>query len=104
MSKKKRPRETKSKDENEGKRERDEEKDEGTAGGILKGLGNIIPGLGGLVKSLEKSPAFKERLKQVDKELEHKIRSAPLKRRGGQLKCQEDLVEGLYEGEAHQVL
>lgn len=56
---------------------------ESVAGGILKGLGKIIPGLGGLIKSLEKSPAFKERLKEVDKEVERKIKEAPLKRTEG---------------------
>ncbi|MBU1036270.1 Hsp20/alpha crystallin family protein, partial [bacterium] len=50
------------------------------AGDILKGIGKIIPGLGGLIKSLEKLPVFKERLKEVDKEVERKIREAPLKR------------------------
>ncbi|MFH0775220.1 MAG: Hsp20/alpha crystallin family protein [bacterium] len=65
----------------EGKENNKEE--ESAAGGILKGIGKMIPGLGGLIKNLEKSPAFKERLKEVDKELEHKIKSAPLKRTGG---------------------
>jgi len=56
--------------------------DESAAGGILKGIGKMILGLGGLIKGLEKSPAFKERLKEVDKELEHKLKSTPLKRSG----------------------
>jgi len=56
------------------------EESEGVAGGILKGIGKIIPGLGGLVKSLEKSPAFKEKLKEIDQEVEQRIREAPLKR------------------------
>jgi len=60
-----------------------EKKEESAAGGILKGIGKMIPGLGGLIGSLGKSPAFKERLKEVDKELERKIKSAPLKRVGG---------------------
>ena len=66
-------------DEPEKKKEKEKET---AAGGILKGIGKIIPGLGGLIKSLEKLPAFKERLKEVDKELERKIKSAPLKRAG----------------------
>ena len=57
-----------------------EKESEGVTGGILKGLSKIIPGLGGLVKSLEKSPAFKERLKEIDKEVERRIKEAPLKR------------------------
>jgi len=56
------------------------EESEGVAGGILKGIGKIIPGLGGLVKSLEKSPAFKEKLKEIDEEVEQRIKEASLKR------------------------
>jgi len=67
----------------EDKKKKEERKEENVAGGILKGIGKMIPGLGGLIESLGKSPAFKERLKEVDKELEHKIKSAPLKRVGG---------------------
>jgi len=63
--------------------EKKEPESESTAGGILKGIGNIIPGLGGLIKKIEKSPAFKERLKKVDKELERKIKEAPLKKTEG---------------------
>ena len=60
----------------------EKEKEESTSGGILKGLGRMIPGFGGLIKALGKSPAFKERLREVDKEMERKIKSAPLKRTG----------------------
>ena len=70
----------------EEKLKRLEEKDdapEGTAASILKGLGGIIPGLNGLVKGLKKSEAFRERLGAIDKEIETKIRSEPLKRTGG---------------------
>jgi len=56
---------------------------EGTAASILKGLGGIIPGLGGLVKGLEKSEAFQERLGAIDKEIEVRLRSQPLKRTEG---------------------
>jgi len=67
----------------EDKEKKEKGKEESVAGGILKGIGKMIPGLGGLIESLGKSPAFKERLKEVDKELEHKIKSAPLKMVGG---------------------
>jgi HSP20 family protein len=53
---------------------------EGTAAGILKGVGGIIPGLDGLLKGLEKSEAFRERLKAIDKEVEIRLSSQPLKR------------------------
>ncbi len=56
---------------------------EGTAAGILKGLGGIIPGLDGLVKGLEKSQAFRERLGAIDKEIEVRLKSQPLKRTEG---------------------
>ena len=65
------------------KEEKEKKEEESIAGGILKGIGKMVPGLGGLLKGLEKSPAFKEKLKEVDKEVEHKIRETPLKRTGG---------------------
>jgi len=67
--------------EEQGDKEKGHGKDEeGIAGGILKGIGKMIPGLGGLLKGLEKSPAFKERLKKIDEEVERKLREAPLKK------------------------
>ncbi len=56
---------------------------EGTAAGILKGLGGLIPGLDSLVSGLEKSEAFRERLQAIDKEIEARLRSQPLKRTEG---------------------
>jgi HSP20 family protein len=56
------------------------EESEGVAEGILKGVGEIIPGLGGLLKGLEKSPAFKERLKRINQEVERRLKETPLKR------------------------
>jgi len=56
---------------------------EGTAASILKGLGGIIPGLSGLLKGLEKSEAFRERLGAIDKEIETRLKSEPLKRTEG---------------------
>jgi HSP20 family protein len=55
---------------------------EGVAEGVLKGVGQMIPGLGGLLKGLEKSPAFKERLKKINQEVERKLKETPLKRTG----------------------
>jgi len=62
------------------KEEKKKEEEESIAGGIFKGIGEIVPGLGGLIESLKKSPAFNEKLKEVDKEVERKIRETPLKR------------------------
>ena len=64
----------------EDKKKENGEEEEGIAGGILKGINKIIPGLGGLFKGLEKSPAFKERLKKIDEEVERKFKETPLKR------------------------
>jgi HSP20 family protein len=49
----------------------------GATEGALRGLGKIIPGLGELVKGLEKSEAFQERLKDVDAEVERQLEKAP---------------------------
>jgi len=59
-----------------------EEESGGVAEGVLKGVGEIVPGLGGLMKGLEKSPAFKERLKRIDQEIERKMKEGPLRRTG----------------------
>jgi HSP20 family protein len=55
---------------------------EGMTEGVLKGVGEIIPGLGGLLKGLEKSPVFKERLKRINQEVERKLKETPLNRVG----------------------
>ena len=68
---------------------------EGTAASILKELGGVIPGLKGLVKGLEKSEAFRERLGAIDKEIEIRLRSQPLKRtEGGAPSFQSGLSRG----------
>jgi len=85
--KKRNPEEQRDKEKGHGKDE------EGIAGGILKGIGEMIPGLGGLFKGLEKSPAFKERLKKIDEEVERKLKEAPLKKiEEGKVK-----IEGKFE-------
>ncbi|MBM3142930.1 MAG: Hsp20/alpha crystallin family protein [Chloroflexi bacterium] len=50
---------------------------QGVTGGALRGLGKIIPGFGELVKGLEKSEAFQERLKAADAEIERQLEKAP---------------------------
>ncbi len=68
---------------------------EGTTASILKGLGGIIPGFDELIKGLEKSEAFQERLEAIDKELEIRLRSQPLKRtKGGAPSFQSGLSRG----------
>jgi HSP20 family protein len=56
-----------------------QQENEGPAEEILKELGKSIPGLGGLVKGLEKSPAFREKLNQIDEEVERRLKDASLK-------------------------
>ena len=63
---------------------------ESIAGSTLKGLvGGIMPGLGDLISSLEKSDAFQERLRSVDAEIETRLKTGTLQgtdgaaRRGG---------------------
>ncbi len=59
--------------------EGEEGESEGVAGGLLREIGGKF-GLGGLIKGLEKSAAFQERLKMIDEEVERKFREEPLKR------------------------
>ena len=61
------------------KAEGDEKEEEvsGVTEGALRGLGKIIPGFGELVKGLEKSEAFQERLKAADAEIERQLEKAP---------------------------
>ncbi|MDA2936603.1 hypothetical protein MYX06_05290 [Patescibacteria group bacterium AH-259-L05] len=66
------------------------EKKEGTetesaAEGTLREVGSMF-GLGGLIEKLGKSPAFKQRLSRVDKEIERKFKEEPLKRTGEEKK------------------
>lgn len=49
----------------------------GVTEGALRGLGKIIPSLGELVKGLEESEAFQERLRAADAEVERQLRKAP---------------------------
>lgn len=60
-----------------------EEEISGVTEGALRGLGKIIPGFGELVKGLEKSEAFQERLKVADAEIERQLGKAPIKRMEG---------------------
>ena len=50
-------------------------------GTLLQEVGDMF-GLGGLLQGLEKSPAFQERLRTIDQEVERKFREEPLKRTG----------------------
>ena len=59
---------------------KDKEESEGAAESVLHGLGKIIPGFGGIVKGLEKSDAFQQRLSTINKEIERQLKEAPLKK------------------------
>jgi len=53
----------------------------GVTQGALRGLGKVIPGFDELVRGLEKSDAFQERLRAMDAEIEHELeRATALKR------------------------
>jgi len=64
----------------EGKKKEEVKEEEGVAEGVLKSVGKMIPGLSGLLESVSKSKVFKERLKEVDKEVEAKLKGQPLKK------------------------
>jgi HSP20 family protein len=59
-----------------------ESQPEGIVEGALHGLGKIIPGFGELVKGLEKSEAFQERLEASNTEIERRMGEARPPRRG----------------------
>ena len=52
----------------------------GVTESVLDGVGNLIPGLGGLIKGLKKSKAFKEKLASIDEEVELRLKETPLKK------------------------
>jgi len=52
----------------------------GVAGGVLRGLGDVVPGLGKMLEGLEVSEAFQERLDAINKEVDKRLRETPLKR------------------------
>ena len=54
-----------------------EKQSEGPVEGVLRGLGEVIPGFGELVKGLEKSEAFQERLETANAEIERRMEKAP---------------------------
>ena len=57
---------------------------EGMVEGTLHSLCKIIPGFGDLVKGLEKSEAFQERLEDANTEIERRMgKTHPLRRAGG---------------------
>ncbi|PKO24000.1 MAG: hypothetical protein CVU38_00880 [Chloroflexi bacterium HGW-Chloroflexi-1] len=51
----------------------------GVAGGALRGLGGLIPGLDTILEGLEESDAFQERLAAINKRVDTELREAPLK-------------------------
>ena len=68
--------------ETEAKKEKDEkcgqeEEIKGITEGALHALGRMAPGFGDLIKGLEKSDAFQERIKAANAEMEKQIKKAP---------------------------
>lgn len=66
--------------------QREKPKGGGVAGGVLRGLGDLVPGLGGIGKmleGLEDSEAFQEKLEAINEEVDRRLRETPLKRVGG---------------------
>lgn len=49
------------------------------AEGVLNSVGNLIPGLGGVIKGLKKVDAFKEKLALIDEEVERRLEETPLR-------------------------
>ncbi len=69
----------------ESKKPGDKQKEEeitGVTQGALQGLGKIIPGFGELVKGLEKSEAFQERIKDFEADVERELEKATALKRG----------------------
>jgi len=62
-------------------KEEGKEEEEGIAGSLLQEVGGMF-GLGGLLKGVERSPAFRDRLRTIDEEVERRFREEPLKRTG----------------------
>jgi HSP20 family protein len=58
----------------------EKKKEDGLTEGILDNIGGAIPGLGGLLKTLKKSPAFKDKMEEINDELERKFKDTPLKK------------------------
>lgn len=51
----------------------DQDEPDDAASAVLHGLGDLVPGLGGLVKNIAKSPVFKERLDQINKKVKQRL-------------------------------
>jgi HSP20 family protein len=64
-------------------RNQQEKQLEGPVEGVLRGLDEVIPGFGELVKGLEKSEAFQKRLEAANAEIERRMGKAPPLRRAG---------------------
>lgn len=62
------------------KDQQEKQKPEDVAGSMLHGLSELVPGLGKMLEGLENSEVFQERLKEINKEIDKKLRETPLKR------------------------
>lgn len=52
----------------------------GIAGSVLKGVGDLIPPLSGLIREATKTEIIKKRLKEVDEEVKKRLKGRPLKK------------------------
>jgi HSP20 family molecular chaperone IbpA len=65
------------KPEKDEKDKKDNEEINGVTEGALHALGRLAPGFGDIVKGLEKSEAFQERIKEANAEIERQLKKAP---------------------------
>jgi HSP20 family molecular chaperone IbpA len=78
--------------------EEKEVESKGVAGSVLEGLGDTIPGLGGLIKAAIKSGALQERLKEINEEVEVRLKQAPLKKTEGWRDAKRSHISGSIPG------
>jgi HSP20 family molecular chaperone IbpA len=62
------------------KNQQPKEKPGGVADSMLHGLSELMPGLGKMLEGLENSTAFQERLKEINKQIDKRIKETPFKR------------------------
>lgn len=69
----------KEKDKEKAEEEKSGEDSGGAAESVLDSMGDLIPGLGGLIKGLKKFDLVKERFASIDEEVEQRVKGTQLK-------------------------